>query len=661
MIYIVFISILLGSYLPNKPIISLILGFFLFFLIRKNYSKKMVILSMFIISFFLLRTIIYKINLFTNYGIVVSSKSNYFIFYNGFSKYYVSSLEHSYEVFDIVYIVGKVKDYGFTTYESQFDFNNYLKNSFVFKEIESDKIEVIFSFPIRMKQIYENHINKYSIEGKTVVSELLFSKSYLKEYDNFINDFSLSYLLVISSLHMYYLNYLLRTILETKIKEKTVDKILIILDFWFIILSNFKLSIIRYFIYQLVTYIDKKKKLDLTYMKKIIISLICIGIIDNSYFYSNSFIYNISIPLHFFLISNAISTFKKKNQNIIRMCLLYVLLTLISVILNESFSILTILLVPIFSLIIMIIFILSFLTFLFPFQNIVSFLSRGLLIIFSYINKVDDKFFISNKNILFIILILTSLFVFILSSENKRKLYQKFSVFLLIYSFVLCKLPINNYFQSRVYFINVGQGDSILISHYNTNILIDTGGINSFDISQETLIPFFRKHNIYYLDYVFLSHQDYDHVGGFNSLKENFCIKDYNSNNNFTYININSIEIFNLNPSESNSENEESLVLYLTLNNTSYLLTGDIPISIEKKIVSKYPKLQIDVLKVAHHGSNTSTGEELLKNYDIKTAIISCGRNNYYNHPSTEVIDRLEKHHIEIRRTDKEGTIMIKN
>ena len=191
MIYIVFISILLGSYLPNKPIISIILGFFLIFLIRKNYSKKNVFLSIFLISFFLLRTIIYKINLFTNYGIVVSSKSNYFIFYNGFSKYYVSSLEHSYEVFDIVYIGGKVKDYGFTTYESQFDFNKYLENSFIFKEIESDKNEVILSFPIRMKQIYENHINKYSIEGKTVVSELLFSKSYLKEYDNFINDFSL--------------------------------------------------------------------------------------------------------------------------------------------------------------------------------------------------------------------------------------------------------------------------------------------------------------------------------------------------------------------------------------------------------------------------------------------------------------------------------------
>ena len=95
------------------------------------------------------------------------------------------------------------------------------------------------------------------------------------------------------------------------------------------------------------------------------------------------------------------------------------------------------------------------------------------------------------------------------------------------------------------------------------------------------------------------------------------------------------------NVAKSNLDNDDSLVLYLTLNTTSYLFLGDIPIFIEKEIVSKYPKLQIDVLKVAHHGSNSSTGEELLKNYDIKTAIISCGRNNYYNHPSTEVIERL--------------------
>ena len=95
---------------------------------------------------------------------------------------------------------------------------------------------------------------------------------------------------------------------------------------------------------------------------------------------------------------------------------------------------------------------------------------------------------------------------------------------------------------------------------------------------------------------MFLTHQDYDHVGGFESLKENFFIKDYNPNNNFTYISINDIEVFNLNPSKSNLDIEDSLVLYLTLNTTSYLFLGDIPIFIEKDIVSKYPNLQFDVL-----------------------------------------------------------------
>jgi competence protein ComEC len=88
-------------------------------------------------------------------------------------------------------------------------------------------------------------------------------------------------------------------------------------------------------------------------------------------------------------------------------------------------------------------------------------------------------------------------------------------------------------------------------------------------------------------------------------------------------------------------------------------MMGDVSKEVEREILKKYRELDVDILKVGHHGSNTSTSEELLKIYNPKIGIISCGKNNYYNHPSKEVLLRLEKYNVEIRRTDIEGTIKL--
>ena len=180
------------------------------------------------------------------------------------------------------------------------------------------------------------------------------------------------------------------------------------------------------------------------------------------------------------------------------------------------------------------------------------------------------------------------------------------------------------------------------------------------DVSKEILIPFLKKKSIYHLDYLFMTHNDFDHIGGVESLINSFNVLDYNKTNDFNNKRINNIEFYNLNPSKFNSNNDDSLVLYFTLNNIDYLLLGDISKEKEKEIVQKYPYLNVDVIKVAHHGSDTSTSEYLLNAYNISEAVISCGKNNYYGHPSTNVINRLENHQIKVRRTDEEGTIYIK-
>ena len=88
---------------------------------------------------------------------------------------------------------------------------------------------------------------------------------------------------------------------------------------------------------------------------------------------------------------------------------------------------------------------------------------------------------------------------------------------------------------------------------------------------------------------------------------------------------------------------------------------GDAPSWVEKKIIKDFESIPCDILKVGHHGSDTSSCEEFITYMNPETAIVSCGKNNKYGHPSKSVMATLNKHSIEIRRTDLEGTITFKN
>ena len=190
--------------------------------------------------------------------------------------------------------------------------------------------------------------------------------------------------------------------------------------------------------------------------------------------------------------------------------------------------------------------------------------------------------------------------------------------------------------------------------------MIDTGGLQYKDLAKETLIPFLQKKRIYNIDLVIATHDDYDHSGALDSLKENFYVKNVVTEASNFPISINGINLMNYNlyTQELYEENEKSLVVGFTLNHTSYLITGDATKGIENKIMKDNKSIPCDILKVGHHGSNTSTSDEWIKYLKPKEAVISVGKNNRYGHPHKEVINTLLKNHITIRRTDLEGTII---
>ena len=242
--------------------------------------------------------------------------------------------------------------------------------------------------------------------------------------------------------------------------------------------------------------------------------------------------------------------------------------------------------------------------------------------------------------------------------------------------------------------IDVGQGDSTLIvTPKNKKILIDGGGNEKYDIGENVLIPYLLNKKINQIDYLMISHFDTDHVGGTLKVLEKLKVKQViisqqkeDSSNFQKFLEIaekrniktivvkagdkiqieKNIYIDILWPTEKmkiedNPLNNNSIVAKLIYENTSILFTGDIEAEAEKDLVKKYGyRLKADILKVAHHGSKTSSTQEFVDNVNPSVVLIGVGRNNKFGHPSDGVINRFKKRNICIYRTDLEGEVNIK-
>ena len=151
-----------------------------------------------------------------------------------------------------------------------------------------------------------------------------------------------------------------------------------------------------------------------------------------------------------------------------------------------------------------------------------------------------------------------------------------------------------------------------------------------------------------------------DNYGSFDSLSKQIYIKNYVIGSTFDYKIFGDLKFYNLNKySKGVEDNDNSSVLYFSFLDMNFLFMGDASSAIESKII-KDNKLDVDILKIGHHGSDTSTSLEFLKNVNPKEVVISVGKNNKYGHPSSDVLNRLEAIKIKVRRTDKEGSIKYK-
>lgn len=250
----------------------------------------------------------------------------------------------------------------------------------------------------------------------------------------------------------------------------------------------------------------------------------------------------------------------------------------------------------------------------------------------------------------------------------------------------------------QVTFFNVGQGDAALIQFGNgQKMLIDCGADRKILAKLGQALPFYDRT----IDYILATHPDLDHYGGCVDVLKNYKVKEIITNGRkkeydpywrIWYEAVKNegaiIKIID-NPQEwviasstleflspdktldldinADDSNNYSIVFKLKNDRISFLFTGDMEDPLEYALAHKYcsvsstvcPALQADVLKVGHHGSDSSSGEDFLKFVDPQTAIISAGKNNRYGHPSRRVLKKLERTGAEILRTDEKGDIML--
>ena len=210
--------------------------------------------------------------------------------------------------------------------------------------------------------------------------------------------------------------------------------------------------------------------------------------------------------------------------------------------------------------------------------------------------------------------------------------------------------------------IDVGQGDSALVSlPFNRgNILIDTGGLFGSDVAKDITLPVLSSYGIDKLRVVELSHSDHDHSGGYDSLKKLITIEQTITTKT-EYFEVSGVKFYDLlSDQDYEDENANCLTAYFDLAGIKFLYTGDITSTVEKELISKHDGLKVDILKLAHHGSNTSNSEKFLQQVQPILAIISSGKNNSYHHPSSEVIERLKENRIAYLNTAYCGSIELK-
>ena len=586
-----------------------------------------------------------------------------------------------------IYLSGSLNSPINNTIPNNFNYKNYLYNKKIFYLFDIASYEIIDdnNFIDKIKDyLYKR---AYSLDNNEYLLVLVLGdKSLISSdiYNNYQTN-GTSHLLAISGSHVAVLLAVFNVFLK---RLKEIPKLLILsgILLFFGFITNFQAAVMRAIYFFILNSLNKIGKFNFSNLQILFLTAFILILFDPFIIYDLGFIYSFAVCGGIIYYSDKIT-----GNYIVKMFKLSTISFLfslpISAYINYEVNILSILVNMLFvPWISIIVFPLAIITFIMPiFNPILSFT----LSITDFLNNlfVNFCFFINipKPSIIFIALLFICL---ILLKSNKKYLIAIISILIIIK--IIPKLDNNHY----VYFLDVGQGDNIVLitPHQREVIMLDTGGRITYEVDEwkrsnktynvsDNTIKFLKSIGVTNLDYLILSHGDNDHAGeainilksiptanvilnndAFNDLEESIISKvnalNINYYQNIKNINLSTTKLYFLNDYLYDDENDNSLVTYTNFGNINFLFMGDASVKVEQDLLEKYNLENVDVLKVGHHGSKTSTSLDFINDINPIYSIISVGRNNLYNHPNTEVLEILNS--TNIYRTDYDGTIEFK-
>lgn len=658
-----FISIIISiSFIYTKSIILLCIYFLYLFFILKKFNFKFVLINLVFFLFFNLYKInsppmvnqtmvndIYKVKQIKEKHMIVSDDNiNYLV--------YIDEIDN-FNKKDEIKIYGEISYIENDLELDTFEFKKYLNNQRVFYQINMYDYQIISQNNSLSSKIKSFLVSKLENESYKMTNMLIFNDKYadIDSYNNLL-EINAVHLFVVSGFHISFFNTLISKCFKRKSKVGIIISLLVCS--FYVFLLDFSISATRALI---SLFINKLFKKHLNSLDALSIAGIILLFVEPLNIFSYSFI--MSFLMTFIIIIS--SFFLKKKNKIIQTLYISLICFLaiipIQLLINYKVNFLSLFTNMILSYVVIIIFVLCLLGMIISLinGNLFSFIYKGFNDLIEKLTSLNTSIVFGSLKPWMVVIYYLIFLLFLHALEKNKNKIKIISVSLL----VLCFITLYNRhyfnFNQKVTFLNVYQGDCCIIqdSFNDKVIMIDTGGLINYDIASKKIMPYLNYHGIRKIDILVLTHNDYDHMGASKELQKQIKINNIIDNNDIEKVSSGKITLYNLNTYDSSDDNDSSITLYGKIGDLNFLFTGDISKEIENKIIKDNPLLSVDVLKVAHHGSNTSTSDEFIKTINPNFAIISVGKNNHYGHPNKEVLETLNNYNVIVYRTDINGTI----
>ena len=575
------------------------------------------------------------------------------------------------------------------TIPNTFNYKKYLYNNHIYKTFQANQITLTHQtdFLNKIKSSIIKRIDSMGSSSAYLHAFILGETAYIGQpvYQDYQEN-GTTHLFAVSGMHISLLVLILTKLLRKIHIKETLGNILIVAFlFFYMFLIGFTPSVIRGSLLYIFLLINKKLKLNLSTVTVLYLLFLFLILINPFYIYDLGFEYS-------FLTSFGLILFSKKITGnyflkLIKISAIAFLFSFPITIYNfYEINLLTILnniiIVPLVS---TILFPLTLLTFIMPIFEPILQIGINILEWFShFLNHFSINLIVPKINIIFFFI-----YFFIIYFVYKGK--TKYLFFLLV---LTLGAKIGPYLKKEdsIYFLDVGQGDCTVIvgSHLQYVIMIDTGGKISFEEEEweeknktytisDNVITFLKSLGISKIDFLIGTHGDMDHIGEMMNVISHFKVENVLLNRDelndlelevveatkekgikwiqkVDGLKLGNDELYFLNNKLYDNENDNSLVLYFDLKGFKMLLMGDAGIEVENELLNTYHLTDIDILKVGHHGSKTSSSKTFIDKINPTYSIISVGRNNSYGHPNLEVLENLKNS--SIYRTDQEGSVV---